>query len=1100
MMRWIIGASLQSRLMVAAIAAGLIFYGLSQLNKMPVDVMPEFSEPFVEVQTEALGLSAAEVEALITVPLEADMLNGAPWLKEIRSQSIPGLSSIVMIFEPGTDLLRARQMVMERLTEVFTLPNVSKPPVIINPVSSAGRVMMIGLSSEKLSPIEMSVLARWTIAPRLTGVNGVANVSVWGERRRQLQVQVDPAQLKQNDIRLQQIIKTAGNSLWFSPLTFLDASTPGTSGFIDTPNQRLGVRHRLPIRTPEELAQVPVEGSDKRLGDVAKVVEDHQPLIGDAMINGEPGLVLVVEKFPWANTVDVTNAVEKTLNAMRPGLAGLEMDTTLFRPATYIEIAVGNLRVAVLISCALIAVALGAFLLEARAACIAAIAILVSFIVAVLVLHFNGVVINTMVLAGLIIALGVVVDDAVVGVENMVRRLRQHRQASSSESFAHIIREASLEMRGPMLFATTILLLLAMPAFFLSGTIGAFLQPVAVSYGLALLASMFVALTVTPALGVMLLPTSPFDGSQSTVVGQLQHSYGAALSRVVEAPRPFFIAACLLALGGLAMFVSLERKSLIPTFKERDLLVEIEASPGTSLPAMNRTLAQVSHELLSVPGVHNVSGHVGRAVLSDKVTDVNHAQLWVSLDRDADYPAAVERVQQIVDGYAGVDVDSLTYFRSCVSEPQRIGGEGVADEDIVVRIYGDDWNTLRSKAQEVKKAISEISGIARAEAELPLEEPQIEIEVNMEAAKQHGVKPGDVRRAATTLLSGLEVGYLYEQQKVFDVVVWGAPSIRNNIDKIRNLMIDAPNGQVALKDVADVRIVSSPTVIKRETVARYVEVGADVTGRSVASAARDIESRLKEIDFPLEYRAELLRSSAERVVARNRFISALVAAAIGIFLVLQACVGSWGLATALFITLPAAVAGGALAAFAIGGAWSLGALLGLIAVLGIAVRNGLGLIKHYQQLAAAPAETQADVNGSRLRPSHDARTRGETVSPEDAAIFAPGVVQLGTRDRFTPILMTAVITAVAVLPLVFMGDVPGNEFLRPMAIVILGGLVTSTLFSLVGVPAMFLLFKPSRAAELEDLHTSLVGEQELRESLSAAGASEKELQQANVNH
>src|SRR5688572_15730734 len=260
MLRWIVGASLQSRLMVAAIAAGLIFYGITQLDSMPVDILPEFSEPYVEVQTEALGLSAAEVEALITTPLEADMLNGAPWLKEIRSQSIPGLSSIVMLFEPGTDILRARQMVMERLTEVFTLPNVSKPPVIVNPVSSSGRVMMIGLSSEKLSPIDMSVLARWTIAPRLTGINGVANVSIWGERRRQLQVQVDPAQLQAMNIKLQQVIKTAGNALWYSPLTFLDASTPGTSGFIDTPNQRLGVRHRLPISTPADLAQVTVEG------------------------------------------------------------------------------------------------------------------------------------------------------------------------------------------------------------------------------------------------------------------------------------------------------------------------------------------------------------------------------------------------------------------------------------------------------------------------------------------------------------------------------------------------------------------------------------------------------------------------------------------------------------------------------------------------------------------------------------------------------------------------------------------------------------------------------------------------------------------------
>jgi Cu/Ag efflux pump CusA len=977
------------------------------------------------------------------------------------------------------------------------LPNVSKPPVIINPVSSAGRVMMIGLSSEKLSPIEMSVLARWTIAPRLTGVNGVANVSVWGERRRQLQVQVDPEQLAQQNVRLNQIIKTAGNALWYSPLTFLDASTPGTSGFIDTPNQRLNVRHRLPISTPQELAQVTVEGSDKRLGEVANVVEDHQPMIGDAKINGEPGIILVVEKFPWANTAAVTKAVEETLTAMKPGLAGLEMDPTLFRPATYIESAKSNLSIAFAIAGALIVVALGAFLLEARATLIAAIAILLSYAVAIIVLHLSGATINAMVLAGLVMALGVVIDDAVVNVENLVHRLRQHRQTASRESFAHIVREGALELRGTMLFATVILLLLVMPAYFVNGTIGSFLQPIASGYGLALIASMLVALTITPALAVMLLPTSPLDGAQSAVVGQLQHGYGSMLSRIIGNPRPAFVAACLLAVGGLAALISLDRKPILPTFKERDLMVEMEAAPGTSHPAMNRMLTQASHELQSIPGVRSVSGHVGRAVLSDRVNDVNRAQLWVGLDRDADRDATIDRIQQVLDGYAGVDIDTLTNLKSCILDPQRMGAEGVADEDIVVRVYGDDWNTLREKATEVKQALTEIDGITGAEAELPLVEPQIEIEVNMEAAKQHGVKPGDVRRAATTLLSGLEVGYLYEQQKVFDVVVWSAPKIRDNITKIQNLLIDAPNGQVKLKDVADVRIASAPTVIKRETVARYIDVAAGVQGRSVASVAGDVEKRLLEIDFPMEYRAELLRSSNEQIQARNQLISAIIAAAIGIFLVLQACVGSWGLATILFLTLPAAAVGGALAAFALGGAWSMSALLGLVAVLGIAVRNSLAMIKHYQRLALAPAGTTIDEAAIRGRNPFDGMNRLDSAAAEteDAAIFAPGVVERGTWERFTPVLMTAVVTAVAVLPLALMGDVAGSEILQPMAIVILAGLVTSIVFTLVCVPAMFLLFTPSRNPELDDLEVSLVGEQELRDSIGGAPVMEKEMAQ-----
>jgi Cu/Ag efflux pump CusA len=934
----------------------------------------------------------------------------------------------------------------------------------------------------------------------LTGVDGVANVSIWGERRRQLQVQVDPERLREMDVRLMQVIKTAGNALWYSPLTFLDASTPGTSGFIDTPNQRLGVRHKLPISTPDELAQVPVEGSDLRLGEVANVVEDHQPLIGDAVVNGEQSLVLVVEKFPWANTLDVTRAVEDTLDAMRPGLAGLEMDPTLFRPATYIEMAIGNLTVALLIAGALVVVALGAFLLDARAALIGSLAMLLSFVAAVLVLYLSGTVINAMVLAGLVVALGIVVDEAVINVENTVRRLRQHRQAASSESFVHITREAALELRGTMLYATTIMLLVAMPAFFIAGTIGAFLQPVAIAYGLALATSMLMALTLTPALGVMLLPSSPLEGSQSAVVAQLQHGFGSALSRLVENPRPAFLAACVLAVAGFAMFLGLDRTSLIPTFKERDLLVEIEAAPGTSRPAMTRLATQASHELRSIPGVRMVSAHIGRAVLSDQVSDVNRGELWISLDRDAKYEATVDRIHQVIEGYAGIDIDAQTYLSACVTDPRRIGAEGVYDEDIVVRVYGDDWSTLRAKADEVKEALKEIDGIAHAETELPQEEPQIEIEVNMEAAKQYGVKPGDVRRAATTLLSGLEVGYLFEQQKVFDVVVWGVPETRQSMSTIRDLLIDSPNGHVQLKDVADIRVASSPKAIKRETVARYVEVGADVKGRDIAAVSADVERRLNEIDFPLEYRAELLESAADRLANRNRALSSAMVAGIGVFLVLQACVGNWSLATAMFVTLPAAVAGGLLAAFAIGGTLSLGAILGLIAVLGIAVRNALALIKHYQHLASTPEDKRANINGWPARWNYGPRARTETATPDDADIFAPGIVQLGTWERFTPILMTAAITAAAVMPLALMGDVPGNEVLRPMAVVILGGLVTSTLFTLFWVPATFLLFKPSRGQELGDLEVSLVGEEELRESISATRAPDKDLQQANVNH
>jgi Cu/Ag efflux pump CusA len=449
MMRWIIESSLKLRLVVVAFAALLVVFGFTQLRTMPVDALPEFSRPYVEIQIEALGLSAQEVEAMITTPLEADMLNGTPWAEKIRSVSLPGLSSITLIFEKGTDIMRARQVAQERLIEIFALPQVSNQFTMINPVSSASRVMDIGLTSDTLSLIEMSVLARWTVVPRLMGLPGVANVSIWGERQRQLQVQVDPERLRDENVKLMQIIKTAGNSLWASPLSFLEASTPGTGGWIDTPNQRLGIRHILPIRTAEDLAKVSIEGARlKRLGDVATVVENHQPLIGDSIVNHAPSLTLVVEKFPWANTKDVTKEVEKALRDLRPAVSGMEIDPTLFRPATYLELGVDNLSSALLLGAVLMIVAFLAFFFNWRTVLISTVAVLMSVIAAGTVLYVRGVTINMMIITGLMMALGVIIDDAIGDTENIMRRLRQAREEGSGEPAPTIIFNAAIFAAG----------------------------------------------------------------------------------------------------------------------------------------------------------------------------------------------------------------------------------------------------------------------------------------------------------------------------------------------------------------------------------------------------------------------------------------------------------------------------------------------------------------------------------------------------------------------------------------------------------------------------------------------------------------------------
>jgi CzcA family heavy metal efflux pump len=1026
MMRWIVGSSLKLRYMVLAVAAAAMVLGIIRLRDAPVDVFPEFAPPYVEIQTEALGLSAAEVEQLVTVPME-ELFNGVPWMQTMRSESIPGLSSIVLIFQPGTDLMRARALVQERLTQAQGLPtkNVSKPPVMLQPLSSTSRVMQIGLSSKNLSLIEMSVLTRWTIRPRLMGVPGVANVAVWGARQRQLQVQVDPERLGAHGVKLDQIIRTAGDALWVSPLSFLNASTPGiTGGFIDTPNQRLGVRHFLPISSPDDLAQVTVAGAAIPLGDVATVVENHQPLIGDAVINDGQGLLLVVEKFPWANTLEVTRGVEDALAALQPGLPGLAMDSTIFRPATFIEMALENLTLSLIIGSLLLVLVVGAFLFDWRTALISLVAIPLSLVAGALVLHLSGAGINTMILAGFVIAVGVVVDDAIIDIENIARRLRQHRREGSPKSTASIILEASLEVRGSIIFATLIIVLALLPVFFLEGLSGAFFQPLALAYVLAVLASMLVALTVTPALALILVGGEHSARRESPLARRLQRGYERVLARLIRSPRPAYMAVALMLVLGLAVLPFLGQ-SLLPSFKENDLLVDWVGAPGTSHPEMTRITTEAGKELRGVPGVRNFGAHVGRAVTGDEVVNINATRGWVSIDPAADYDRTLAAVQDTVDGYPGIDREVLTYLRERVRDV--LTG---SDDAIVVRVYGPDLPVLRQKAEEVRQALTGIEGVVDLRVESQTEEPQVEIKVDLAKAEPYGLKPGDVRRAAATLVNGLEVGNLFEEQKVFDVVVMGTPELRHSLTSLRELLIDTPSGgQVRLEDVATVRIIPAENIIKREAASRRLDVGLSVRGRDLGAVARDVEQRLQVVNFPLEYHPELLGEYVEHQAAEQRLQGFALAAVIGIFLLLQAAFGSWRLAILSFVTLPSALAGGVLAAYLSGGIISLGSLVGFLAVLGIAARNGIMLINHYQHLEEQEGEA-----------------------------FGPALVLRGARERLSPILMTTLATGLAVVPLVVAGNLPGHEIEHPMAVVILGGLVTSTLLNLFIMPALYLRF------------------------------------------
>lgn len=1033
MIRWIVESSIKLRLLIIILAVVLMVVGVLQLRQMPVDVFPEIDPPYVEVQTEALGLSAEEIEAFITVPIEADLLNGVAWLDQIYSRSVPGLSSILLVFEPGTDPIRARQMVQERLTQAHALPNVSAPPVMMQPLSSSNRAMMVGLSSDELSLIEQGVLARWNIKPRLLGVPGVANVAVWGQRERQLQVQVDPEELHDRGVTLQQIIETAGEALWVSPLSYLESSSPGTAGWIDTPNQRLSIRHLLPITTAEDLANVVVvDRKDLVLGDIANVVEDHQPLIGDAALDDGPGLILVIEKFPGANTLEVTQGVEQALKELQPGLQGMDIDTNIFRPADYIETTAGNLGTLALVGLALVALVLIAFYFNWRTTLISLFAMPLALVAAAMVLYLTGATFNMMLLLGMVAALVIVIDDAIVDVDNIARRLREQRLAGSDKPSESIIVDAILETRSPLGFALLIILLTVLPIFLLAGLTGAFVQPMAVSYILAMLASLLVALIVTPALSVILLSGASLQ-RESSISRGLQSFYNGILARTVKSPYVALIIAGVFIVLGLVMLPLLD-VSLLPELKQNDLLISLEAAPGTSRPEMNRITAQAGAELRGIPGVESVGSHVGRAITGDAVVGINSGEMWVSLDPAADYDETVAAVQGVIDGYPGLKRQLDTY------QPDRLG-EVLAgtDEDIVVRVYGHELDVLREKAQEVAAIMAGVDGIIDAQVASFPDEPQVEIEVDLAAAEENGIKPGDIRRQATILMSGILVGNLFEEQKVFDVVVWGQPELRDNITNINDLMIDTPAGkQVALGDVAEVRVAPAATVIERDAVSRFIDVNANVSGRSINAVKADIESGIEDVDIPFEYHMEVLSSTQGVQANQQRLLAVALAALIGIYLLMQAAFNSWRLAFFVFITTPMALAGGLLAALLGGGVLTIGSLFGLFGVLAIAVRNGMVLINRFQHLA---------------------QEEGGTVGPE--------LVLQGARERIAPILMTALATALALVPFLFSGSMIGSEMVRPMAVVIIGGLVTATLLNLFVVPALYLRWPSTLPAAVE---------------------------------
>jgi Cu/Ag efflux pump CusA len=647
----------------------------------------------------------------------------------------------------------------------------------------------------------------------------------------------------------------------------------------------------------------------------------------------------------------------------------------------------------------------------------------------VLVLQEFGAVINVMILAGLVVSIGVVVDDAIIDVENIVRRLRQDRSEGTKRSVLAIVLDASVEVRTAITYATLINVVAVVPVFFLPGLSGAFFKPLVLSYGLAVLVSMIVALTVTPALCLILLSRG-HRHQESPLLRVLKRGYGAALARIIRTPRPAMGIASTCLVAGVLVVPTLGT-ILLPDFKERDFLMHWLTKPGTSIQEEYRISVRACKDLQEIPGVRNCGSHIGQAYLSDEPYGVDFGENWISVSPAVDYDKTLASVQMTVDSYPGLNRDVQTYLRERVKEV--LTG---TSEAIVVRIYGPDLDVLRSKADEISKQIAPIDGVIDAHPDFQEDLPHMEVEVDLAAAENYGIKPGDVRRQAATLVASEEVGDIFREGKAYDVHVWSTPETRHNVESLRQLPIDTSGGeQIPLEQVADVRIAPIPNAIERTQQSRRIDVGANVEGRDLGSVVADVEEQLAGVELPREYHMEVLGESNELAAAQKNLLIYGFAAALVILFLLQASFGSMRLALLLFLTLPMALVGGVLAVRIGDGILSLGSLIGFLTVFGIAARNGILMISHFQHLER-----------------------------EEGEVFGPALVMRGAKERLAPILMTASATGLALVPLAVAGSIAGHEIEHPMAIVILGGLVTSTLLNLFVLPSLYLRFGKSRRA------------------------------------
>ncbi len=1004
---------LQFRWAVVLVAAvGFIVASVS-LRKVRVDAFPEFAPPLLEVQTEAPGFSSLQVEALVSLPIEA-ALQSTPGIKTLRSKSVLGLSSVVLYLNPGTETMVARQFVQERLARI-QLPQTVRAPVTLPPLSATSRVMKVGVTSVTLKPPELAELIQFTVRPRLLAVPGVANVAVWGEQRRTLQVQVDVDKIGAAGLRLDEVLTAVR-----------EAAESSGGGFIESPTQRLAVVTSPAFDSIATLEQLTIRsraGATTLLHDVAKVSEGAPPAIGDAVINGKRGLLLIVEKQPSGNTLEVTLGVEAALQAVSAATPGVEYDAAIFRPATFVERSITNLFSALALGCLLVVLVLAVFLAEWRTAMVSVIAIPLSLVAAATVMNLLGLTLDTMALAGLAIAVGEVVDDAIIDVENILRRLQENRHLGLRKSAFAVVLAASVEVRSAVVFASLVVTLVFLPLFFLEGLAGAFFRPLAMSYILAVAASLFVALTLTPALSLLLLGDQR-DRKPQHVARWCRARLGPIVAWAIARPK--------LLMGGMAASLTVSvllvpwfDESFLPAFKETDFLMHWVGRPGTSLTEMRRLTERVSHELLSVPGIHHFGSHIGRAEAADEVVGANFAELWISVDDTVNYAQTLKRVHEIVAGYPGVTRDVQTYLQERAKEVLTGASGG-----IVVRLFGPDLDVLRTQGARLARLLEKVPGIVNLKVEPQAMVPQVELRLKVDAAALLGVTAGEFQRFTATMLQGTRVGQVTQRGHPVDVVVTGSAAVQNDVTALQAMPFALSTGTtVPVEHLATVEVTGAPNVLLREGASRKLDVSCDASGRDLKEVVADIQAAVKNLTLPPEHHAEVVGEGLARQEAKSRllWLSLLVAIAIG--LVLYVDFRSLRLVALVLGTLPFALVGGVSAVAVTGAVMSLGSLIGFVTVLGVASRNGIMLVSHFRHLEMA-----------------------------EGVDFGPGLVVRGTVERVAPILMTALAAGLALLPLVFRGAQPGYEIEHPMAVVILGGLLSSTVMNLVLLPGLYLRF------------------------------------------